>query len=107
MDPGLLEKGAPASEQVASPEQVLRYVDAGAHISDVKVHDIHSITAHTHILAINATIEAARAGEAGRGFSIVANEVKRVAGEIARHATEMDTELRTAFQALRQVGTRM
>jgi Methyl-accepting chemotaxis protein (MCP) signalling domain len=107
MDAGVLEQDAMSSEEAASPEQVLRYVDVAAHISDIKVHDIHTITTHTHLLAINATIEAARAGEAGRGFSVVANEVRTVARDIARLASEMDTELRGAFDALRRVGTRM
>lgn len=91
----------------ATPELVLRYVDAAAGISEVKVRDIHTITAHTHLLAINASIVAARSGEAGRGFTVVADEVRNVAGQIARIATEMDGELGKAFAALRDVGTRM
>ncbi len=99
-----------SSEAVSQAEEtnttVRRLSAASQHIGEV-VTLINDIAEQTNLLALNATIEAARAGEAGKGFAVVASEVKNLAnqtakatGDIASQITEIQSATDSAVLAI-------
>ena len=78
------------SEALATLRQVLAVID--------------NITGQTNLLALNATIEAARAGEAGRGFGVVAGEVKKLANDTKATLGQTQSAIAGIEGSLRELG---
>jgi methyl-accepting chemotaxis protein len=84
--------------------RVAELSDAANRIGDV-LQLITQVAEQTNLLALNATIEAARAGEAGRGFAVVASEVKQLASQTAKATEEIGRQIAGMQSATRDSVT--
>lgn len=97
---GILEIRETVAE---TTRKVKRLAESSQEISKI-VALISSIASRTNLLALNASIEAARAGESGRGFAIVADEVRQLADRAAKASKEIE---QIVLQIQSETGTVM
>ncbi len=82
------------SEQVENWAQTNKALSAATDQIDKIIVVINEIAAQTNLLALNAAIEAARAGEQGRGFAVVADEVRKLADKTGTATKEIGAMIR-------------
>ncbi|MCV4286165.1 methyl-accepting chemotaxis protein [Pseudomonas capsici] len=89
------------------PERIVILSKEVEALANRGVSDIQVITRQTRLLAINALIEAAHAGSAGKGFSVVAEEVKNISERVSRVAAALTHDLQASVNQLIELGQSM
>ncbi|MBH0307283.1 methyl-accepting chemotaxis protein TlpB [Helicobacter pylori] len=99
----IIESAHTEEELSSKVEQLSHNADDVKSILDI----INDIADQTNLLALNAAIEAARAGEHGRGFAVVADEVRNLAGRTQKSLAEINSTIMVIVQEINDVSSQM